>query len=88
MSNFTIVGAPAPVKKRNPNPTEPSSYPASGIPPPPEYLPEMKDAAIVKNTIRALLLSIVAVHGPTGTGKSTMFPLAAQSHTGLSMSKD
>ena len=42
----------------------------------PEYLPEMKEAAIVKNTIRALSPRIAAVHGPTGTGKSTVFPLA------------
>ena len=47
-----------------------------GIPPPPEYLPEMKDEQIVKNTIKALSPRIVAVHGPTGTGKSTVFPLA------------
>ena len=46
------------------------------IRPPPEYLPEMKDEAIVKNTIKALSPRIVAVHGPTGTGKSTVFPLA------------
>ena len=75
MSNFNIVGAPAPVKKKvNPDPTE--SNPASGIPPPREYLPQMKDAAIVKNTIQALSPRIVAVHGPTGIGKSTVFPLA------------
>ena len=36
----------------------------------------MKDAAIIKNTIHALSPRIVAVHGPTGTGKSTVFPLA------------
>ena len=36
----------------------------------------MKDAVIVKNTIQALSPRIVAVHGPTGTGKSTVFPLA------------
>ena len=36
----------------------------------------MKDAQIVKNTIEALSPRIVAVHGPTGTGKSTVFPLA------------
>ena len=36
----------------------------------------MKDEAIVKNTIKALSPRIVAVHGPTGTGKSTVFPLA------------
>ena len=76
MNNFTIVGAPAPVRKKvNPDPSE-RSYPALGVPPPPEYLPEMKDAAIVKNTIQALSPRIVAVHGPTGTGKSTVFPLA------------
>ena len=62
MSNYTIVGVP--------------SYPAPGIPPPPEYLPETKDAVIVKNTIQASSPRIVAVHGPTGTGISTVFPLA------------
>ena len=60
MENYTIVGATAPVK-RNVVPIPP------GVPPPPEYLPEMKDEAIVKNTIRALSPRIVAVHGPTGT---------------------
>ena len=35
----------------------------------------MKDALIVKNTTQALLPRIVAVHGPTGTGKSTVSPL-------------
>ena len=69
MENYTIVGATAPVKK-NVVPLPP------GVPPPPEYLPEMKDEAIVKNTIQALSPRIVAVHGPTGTGKSTVFPLA------------
>ena len=47
-----------------------------GVPPPPEYLPELKDELIVKNTVKALSPRIVAVHGPTGTGKSTVFPLA------------
>ena len=36
----------------------------------------MKYAIIVKHTIQALSPGIVAVHGPTGTGKSTVFPLA------------
>ena len=36
----------------------------------------MEDALIVKNTVKALSPRIVAVHGPTGTGKSTVFPLA------------
>ena len=34
------------------------------------------DELIVKNTVKALSPRIVAVHGPTGTGKSTVFPLA------------
>ena len=50
--------------------------PAPGVPPPPDYLPEMADELIVKNTVKALSPRIVAVHGPTGTGKSTVFPLA------------
>ena len=69
MGNKTIVGAPAPERKNvihNP----------PGVPPPHEYLPEMKDALIVKNTTQALSPRIVAVHDPTGTGKSTVFPLA------------
>ena len=41
-----------------------------------DIFPTMKDAAIVKNTIQALSPRVVAVHGPTGTGKSTVFPLA------------
>ena len=36
----------------------------------------MEDELIVKNTVKALSPRIVAVHGPTGTGKSTVFPLA------------
>ena len=36
----------------------------------------MADELIVKNTVKALSPRIVAVHGPTGTGKSTVFPLA------------
>ena len=67
LETFTIVGAFAPVKPCIPKP---------GVPPPPEYLPEMKDEQIVKNTMKALSPRIVAVHGPTGTGKSTVFPLA------------
>ena len=67
VKTFTIVGATAPPKP---------FIPAPGVPPPPEYLPEMKDEQIVKNTIKALSPRIVAVHGPTGTGKSTVFPLA------------
>ena len=58
-------------------PTKPFQL-APGVPPPPEYLPEMKDEHIVKNTIKALSPRIVAVHGPTGTGKSTVFPLEAK----------
>ena len=73
LTTFKIVGAPAPVREPSPDLTEHSrTSPA----PPPEYLPEMKDAAIIKNTIHALSPRIVAVHGPTGTGKSTVFPLA------------
>ena len=67
MDTLTIVGADAPPKP---------FVPAPGVPPPPEYLPEMKDEQIVKNTMKALSPRIVAVHGPTGTGKSTVFPLA------------
>ena len=62
VEDYTVVGAPAP-KKKVTNP--------AGVPPPLKYLPEMKDAEIVKNTIRALSPRIVAVHGPTRTGKST-----------------
>ena len=36
----------------------------------------MKDAVIVKHTIQALSPRIIAVHGLTGTGKATVFPLA------------
>ena len=36
----------------------------------------LEDEQIVKNTIKALSPRIVAVHGPTGTGKFTVFPLA------------
>ena len=63
-----IVGANAPMSVKAPRPP--------GVPAPPDYLPEMEDALIVKNTVKALSPRIVAVHGPTGTGKSTVFPLA------------
>ena len=75
MKTFKIVGAPAPIREVNPDPTVPS-YPAPGIPEPPDYLPEMKDAVIVKHTIQALSPRIIAVHGPTRTGKSTVFRIA------------
>ena len=57
LKTLTIEGADAP-----PEPV----IRAPGVPPPPEYLPQMKDEH----------KRIVAVHGPTGTGKSTVFPLA------------
>ena len=53
MKPFTIVGAPAPIREVNPDPTV-RSYPAPGVSEPPEYLPEMKDAVIVKHTMQAL----------------------------------
>ena len=65
---YTIIGANAPMSVKTP--------PPPGVPPPPDYLPEMEDELIVKNTVKALSPRIVAVHGPTGTGKSTVFPLA------------
>ena len=67
LKTLTITGAIAPDK-----PLEL----APGVPPPPEYLPEMKDEQVVKVSIKSLSPRIVAVHGPTGTGKSTVFPLA------------
>ena len=67
LDTLTIVGAIAPYKLVKLEP---------GVPPPPEYLPEMKDEQTVTNSIKALSPRIVAVHGPTGTGKSTVFPLA------------
>ena len=65
---FAIIGAVASMSVR--------TNPPPGVPPPPDYLPEMEDELIVKNTVKALSPRIVAVHGPTGTGKSTVFPLA------------
>ena len=67
-TTLTIRGADAPMSVE--------SSPTPGVPPPPDYLPEMEDELIVKNTVKALSPRIVAVHGPTGTGKSTVFPLA------------
>ena len=67
-NTFTIVGATAPMSVK--------WAPPPGVPPPPDYLPEMADELIVKNTVKALSPRIVAVHGPTETGKSTVFPLA------------
>ena len=63
-----IKGANAPVSVKAP--------PPPGVPAPPDYRPEMEDELIVKNTVKALSPRIVAVHGPTGTWKSTVFPLA------------
>ena len=45
-------------------------------PPTSPLLPEMEDELAITNSIRALSPQIVAVHGPTGTGKPTVFPLA------------
>ena len=75
MENYTIVGATAPVKK-NVIPIPP------GVPPPPEYLPEMKDEAIVKNNSG---LSPRIVHGPTGQENPLCFLL--RSPIGLGRSK-
>ena len=61
LDSLTIVGAVAPYPPVNRAP---------GVPPPPEYLPIMKDEQIVRNSSKALSPRIVAVHGPTGTGKS------------------
>ena len=68
METLNVIGANAPMSVKHSLP--------QGVPPPPDYLPEMKDELIVKNTVKALSPRIVAVHGPTGTGKSTVFPLA------------
>ena len=65
---YEIKDANTPMRVKAPRPP--------GVPAPPDYLPEMEDALIVKNTVKALSPRIVAVHGPTGTGKSTVFPLA------------
>ena len=51
----TIIGADAPMSVKTP--------PPPGVPPPPDYLPEMEDELIVKNTVKALSPRIVAVHG-------------------------
>ena len=75
MNTYKIGGAPAPVREVSPESAQ-ECQPSPGTPGPPEYLPEMKDAEIMKNTIHALSPRIVAVHGPTATGKSTVFPLA------------
>ena len=55
---------------------ESASHASVTKPSPSPLLPEMKDELVVTNSIRALSPRIVAVHGPTGTGKSTVFPLA------------
>ena len=67
-NTFAIIGAIASVSVR--------TQPQPGVPAPPDYLPEMADELLVKNTVKALSPRIVAVHGPTGTGKSTVLPLA------------
>ena len=67
MKTFTIIGAPAPIREENLDPTVPN-YPAPGVPEPPEYLPQMKDAVIVKHTIQALSPRIIAVMVPQELG--------------------
>ena len=67
LDTLTIVGAVAPYSPM---------IRAPGVPPPPEYLPEMKDELIVRNSIRhspqeSLLFMVLR-----DTGKSTVFPLA------------
>ena len=80
------VGSDTPVKMTNPDPNA-LSYPTSaGVPPPPEPLPEMEDAVIVKPAIQALSPRVVAVHGPAGTGISRV-PIS-KSHSGLNRLKD
>ena len=74
-TTYKIIGAVA-SKSVKKEPLSVQQEPPTGVPAPPPYLPEMEDALIVKNTVEALSPRIVAVHGPTGTGKSTVFPLA------------
>ena len=71
---LNIIGAIAPAKAKIP--------PLPGVPPPPEYLPEMKDEQTVKNTIKELSPRIVAIHGPTGRGNLLCSHL--RSHIGQS----
>ena len=54
---FAIIGAAASMSVK--------TTPPPGVPPPPDYLPEMEDELIVKNTVKALSPRVVAVHGPT-----------------------
>ena len=65
-------GASAPKITPQEGPRIQRSFP----PPPPEYLPDMKDTIAITSCTHALSPRIVAVHGPTGTSKSTVFPLA------------
>ena len=64
-NTFAIIGAIASMSVR--------TQPPPGVPPPPDYLPEMADELIVKNTVKALSPRIVAVHGPTGLGSQRRF---------------
>ena len=73
--SLQIKGAPAPQRAPPPEPRD-HSRATPPPPPPPEYPPDMKDSMVIKNTIHALSPRIVAVHGLTGIGKSTVFPLA------------
>ena len=76
LNTYKIVGAPEPLREVFPESAE-QCQPSHETPGAPEYLSEMKDAVIIQNTIHALSPRIVAVHGPTGTGKSTVFPAIA-----------
>ena len=71
-ATHNIYGTSAPEEKRVKEPNLPSGL----MPPsPPPLLPD-KDTTAVTNSIRALSPRIAAVHGPAGTGKSTVFRLA------------
>ena len=70
---FYVEGAPAPVIVQDEEPSSPSK---PKPPPAPPLLPDMNNSIAIKSSIHAQSPRIVAVHGPTGTGKSTVHPLA------------
>ena len=76
IETLTTVGADAPPKP---------FIPAPGVPPPPEYLPEMKDEQIVKNTIKALSPGLLQSMVPQGQANPLCFRLL--SPTGLATPK-
>ena len=58
-TTFKIVGAPAPIPETPPQPRDHNRASLAPPRPPPEYLPEMKDAEIIKTEKFMFMLSVL-----------------------------